>query len=1272
MKKICSVICCLLAWALLTGCSVISNPDTGKTAPMISAAKKAAPTLSDPAKQWRKLDLSKYANANTILLDDIEKVVYNADGTYRRSDKFRTLIRTEKGRDDHRTLSWHFNSFYEKKPQVVIEIIKPDGTVVKPVLQEKVSVESSQMQSNIYDPANKVLTVGIPGLEVGDILYCKNIEETIRPRMQNVWCTIALLQTTDPILSYSYTISAPENTPLVKLVVKDEVKGTLSRSEKRVDGRIIYTFEAKNVPQILPEPDMPPWYLHSMRILASTAPDWESVSRWYYNLCMPHIKAVSPELTAKAKTLAAGKNEKAAIRAMFDFVSKEIRYTGVTNENTAPGYEPHDVKDTFAQKHGVCRDKAALLAAMLLEAGFDAFPVLFMAGDPKDPEVPNNYFNHAITGVKTASGELILMDPTDENSVDMLPGYAMDKSFLCATKKGDTLRRTAVVPAEKNLVKIKSQGVIDKDFTLHLSSKLTFDGVNDNIYRSAFARWSKNYQEQFTASAIKRALPGAELKNFKVLPENIRDLSQPFQMFIECTVKDIANVKWSSGLIAMPFIGREFGLFNFMVGDKLLKGRKYPMRFDSTAGVVEDCVITLQGDLKVVALPAYKKLSDPVLESDFKVQFNAGQLVGSRNTKLKTVEVSAAQYAGFIKAVQNISFADKRKVVAQRKIELGNIAKDGAKALVLDKLCRVTFSNRSDYTAEYTVKKQILNYAGVKEHSELSLSFVENILTAEFISARVFTADGKLKNNVDIKTAKIMDEAVSAGAPRYPAAKRLVLPLPGVEPGCMIEYVYRMSFKGMHNACNIVSLAEFMPVMSGTAVFSYPASLQKYFKLLLPAAGFDIERKSVGKNNIVAVKAENIPMYKEEPAVPPVKLFAPIAGISSFDTAKYAETVLESFRKAADKAPEATRLATDFVQKYPDLRQRVRAIRDFVAQKIRPAGLETDVLGCKYITPADVTLRDGYGNSIDRAVLLYSLLKNAGIENIAVVLASDMPDLEVFRNKYLELPQNSFKAALLRVSLAGGDFYLNDCNEYAELGSCSYENHLGLDLSNGELITINSSVGYAAGTRQYWQINCLAGNAAEITVNEYFYGTTLADVRKFFDRITPEKERQYWEQQLAGFLAGAGLVSVKKELDKYPGMISYKVKHPDFWQNSGGYVSFRLPTVLSNLFRTAGKRTLPYLRSATDSRFLVCEVNLLKDWKDCKLIAPAVERSLPGGESSVSRKCEITADNTLIFSEKANIAPFYLDSSGYVLLENLQKELSDPAKLTILFKTSGK
>ncbi|MBO5721882.1 MAG: DUF3857 domain-containing protein, partial [Lentisphaeria bacterium] len=142
---------------------------------------------ADPAARWRKLDLNKYADANTILLDDIETVAFNSDATYVTTDESWTLIVTEAGRKDSRTMSLHFNEFYQKAPEIDIEIIKPDGKIVKPRLQKNITVESSQMQSNIYDPANKVLTVGIPDLEIGDIVYVKYKMQTVKPRMKGVW-----------------------------------------------------------------------------------------------------------------------------------------------------------------------------------------------------------------------------------------------------------------------------------------------------------------------------------------------------------------------------------------------------------------------------------------------------------------------------------------------------------------------------------------------------------------------------------------------------------------------------------------------------------------------------------------------------------------------------------------------------------------------------------------------------------------------------------------------------------------------------------------------------------------------------------------------------------------------------------------------------------------------------------------------------------------------------------------------------------------------------
>ena len=121
---------------------------------------------------------------------------------------------------------------------------------------------------------------------------------------------------------------------------------------------------------------MPPVYMVGQRVLVSTFTDWPAVSRWYWNLSKPHFEP-SQALREKTRALIADAlTDRERIQAVFQFVSQEIRYLGITAEADAPGYEPHDVADTFAQKHGVCRDKAALLAVMLREAGFEAFPVL--------------------------------------------------------------------------------------------------------------------------------------------------------------------------------------------------------------------------------------------------------------------------------------------------------------------------------------------------------------------------------------------------------------------------------------------------------------------------------------------------------------------------------------------------------------------------------------------------------------------------------------------------------------------------------------------------------------------------------------------------------------------------------------------------------------------------------------------------------------------------------------------------------------------------------
>ncbi|MBQ9727874.1 MAG: DUF3857 domain-containing protein, partial [Kiritimatiellae bacterium] len=148
----------------------------------------------------------------------------------------------------------------------------------------------------------------------------------------------------------------------------------------------------------------------------------------------------------------------AVVRALFDFVSREVRYMGAMAESEAPGYEPHDVSLTFDNRYGVCRDKAALLVAMLRMAGIDAWPVLINVGPRKDPQVPQPYFNHAIVAADSGdpAGPYLLMDPTSETTRSLLPEYLCEMSYLVARDEGEGIRETPPLPVEQNLLRAET------------------------------------------------------------------------------------------------------------------------------------------------------------------------------------------------------------------------------------------------------------------------------------------------------------------------------------------------------------------------------------------------------------------------------------------------------------------------------------------------------------------------------------------------------------------------------------------------------------------------------------------------------------------------------------------------------------------------------------------------------------------------------------------------------------------------------------------------
>ncbi|MDR0932181.1 MAG: DUF3857 domain-containing protein [Victivallales bacterium] len=1232
-----------------------------------------------PAELKTQSDLAtseKFPNADSVLLFDWQSATYQTDGTGVEVDDFYQKILTESGRRDLRELSLHFNETYEKLEVPLLEIVKPDGKIVKidTNANMRIAIDSGQTGANIYDPANKVMSVAVPGLEIGDVIHLVTRQTILKPRIPKVWSNIFVLQSNTPVLHYEVKINAPESMPLEAIRIKDEVKNTITFSKKKQDGRVIYTWVAKDVPQIIPEPDMPPMYLCVQRLLVSTAKDWPAISRWYYNLCLPLINAITPEIREKVTELIKDcKTPDAKIMALFQFVSQQIRYMGITAESEAPGYEPHDVSMTFNRRYGVCRDKAALLVSMLQLAGLKAYPVLFMAGYPKDDEVPNNYFNHAIVAVEDAPNHYILMDPTYETTTELLPSTMTNMSFLAAKPDGDVLRRSAPVAAAKNLLKIKTVANVNPDGVLSGRSTLDFGGVNDQIYRDAFSRWPNDYRFQFFAAQLKRAIAGAELDSLKIFPENIRDMSLPLSAELSFHVNDFLPQNSSVFLLNLPCLGTKFGAVNFVLGSVGLKTRKFPMQLFSTCAVAENFSLSLPTSCQVLSLPENAMIKTPgVMAFNRSLRQENSTIYGENYFSIDTVDLSPAGYAQLKRSLAKIDTEERKKPIAQPNFDIAAqkdalLAFPGANSIVLLSSTKVKLNDQNSWTrVDHTVRK-ILTYAGVKEHSELKIAF-NPAWESVTIDAKIIAPDGTVKT-LSPEEVNLMDAPWVSSAPRYPAGKILVASLPGIVPGATVEISVSRTYREHPFFGTMAIFAADYPIVSKSFTVDAPKNM--------------LIKHSVAPENVIYTEqrdnpeihyswsAKNLSQQPAEPGRPALWIYAPTVTISAGDYADFAKKLSVALMRKTEESPKATALARELAPESLSLEDRVNAIRAWVARHIRAAGPALNEAPWSCFTPADVTLQSNYGNSADRAILLGAMLKAIGID-FKFVAATNLGSANATIRPLQRTPQNIFTKILIYVPTC--DSFLNDTEEYAALGVTAAEESIGLTLDSGRLMTIRPPQKKQSFREFLYRVALKSDGSARIVATCNYYGLEYQTMRRLFAEMTPAERDQYFETLASGIFESAELFgNPTTDFDKYPGSLHFTLDVPNFAAVSGKFLQFELPnfSVLSDLVKTAAaNRKTPFWRNRPSGVSVEYRIALPPNFV-VAASGPALLKIGETGSVFFSRRIEKYVG---VLAIEYNLAlPVELISPlEYGTLIELQKELSKLSESRIILEQVGK
>ncbi|HXD00760.1 MAG TPA: DUF3857 domain-containing protein, partial [Verrucomicrobiae bacterium] len=328
----------------LTASAVRAEDATNRYAGDFFAFEDPKPVLAAAA----DITTAKYPDCDDATVEQRSVRLLHPDGTGECQDETFTKVLTEKGKRNNRTIGLSFMLPYSREDVVRLEVINPSGEVtpVDIAANSKESIDDSQMSENIYDTNSRVLQVNIPKVEIGDVVHSIARQTITRAYIPGEYAEESVLEGRGYIRHLSYEVRTPADHPLKRIALRDEIPGTVhSTTATNADGSGDYRWEVANVPRMFDEPSMPPDDTVLQRLYVSTLPDWQAVSKWYWNLSKPHLEAESPEMKSTVTALIAGaQTDQDKIKALFYHVSKKIRYMGLTPEKDWPGFEPHDVK----------------------------------------------------------------------------------------------------------------------------------------------------------------------------------------------------------------------------------------------------------------------------------------------------------------------------------------------------------------------------------------------------------------------------------------------------------------------------------------------------------------------------------------------------------------------------------------------------------------------------------------------------------------------------------------------------------------------------------------------------------------------------------------------------------------------------------------------------------------------------------------------------------------------------------------------------------------
>ena len=600
----------------------------------------------------------EFPQAGALILLADEKIEVTEDGREVSDLHYLIKILNQRGKESFAESQMSYDTTYERIELEFARTIKPDGTVVD-VGSRHIRDVSKYLNFPLYSNAH-VYIISFPEITEGAVIEYRVRIYRSKLINKNDFVLNYPVQSAEPILKEHFELVIPGGQELNTKLINQQYNTFGAEFNPKIvpeQEKIVYSWDFSNIPQIMPESNMPPDVEINPSIILSTFGDWQEIYDWWWGLAEDKMR---PDAAIKKEVERLIKNKPTVeekIRAIYDFCAKDIRYVGV--EYGQAGYEPHKAEDIFKNKYGDCKDQAVLLVTMLGEAGFTAYPVLIPTKDCYNlrEDFPSMLFDHAIA-VVSYQDKLTFMDPTAETcSFGDLPTGDQDRSVLICKPDGYLIKTTPLYPAEHNRLKQELKLVIAKDETITVKKKVSAYGIYDQAQRYWLLYTPPELISDALGEAIQDISIGGKLLDYRI--SDIDNLDQPVVLDYDFSgseyLTDAGNLRIMPQLTSLDT--------SVVAKDK----RVYPIDFNYLESKEADYQISLPAGFVIKYIPENIKEESPWLGFNVSYSHKNGVLGFQQKTELKNTTVTVGEYKDFKIFFERLAKKIKQRVVLEKK-----------------------------------------------------------------------------------------------------------------------------------------------------------------------------------------------------------------------------------------------------------------------------------------------------------------------------------------------------------------------------------------------------------------------------------------------------------------------------------------------------------------------------------------------------------------------------------------------------------------------------